>query len=75
MVGVPSTAQWVKDPALLQLGHGLQLQLIFDPGPGNCHMPWMQPKKYLIREAILNGERIVSSMNGFGIIGYSHIKA
>ena len=44
-LGVPAVAQWVKDLALLQLWYKLQLQLCFDPWPGNFHMPWMQPKK------------------------------
>ena len=34
-----SPAQWIKDPALLQLWHKSQLQLGFDPWPGNFHMP------------------------------------
>lgn len=42
---VPSPAQWVKDPALLQLWHRSQLQLELDPWPGNFPMPWGQPKK------------------------------
>ena len=36
---IPGLAQWVEDPALLQLWCGLQLQLRTDPWPGNsiCH--------------------------------------
>ena len=30
---------------LLQLWCRSQLQCGFDPGPGNCHKPWVQPKK------------------------------
>ena len=37
ILGVP--AQWVKDPALLQLWRRSQLWLGFDPWPWNCHMP------------------------------------
>ena len=32
---IPSTGQWVKDLALLQLWHKSQLQLRFDPWPKN----------------------------------------
>ena len=38
-------ALWVKDLTLLQLCHGWQLQLGFDPWPGNFDMPQMWPKK------------------------------
>ena len=41
----PSPAQWVKDPALLQLWHRSQLWLEINPWPGNFHMLWEQPKK------------------------------
>ena len=36
---IPGPAQWVKDPAFLQLQHRLQLQLGSDPWPGSsiCH--------------------------------------
>ena len=34
----PHPAQWVKDPASLQLWCRLQLQLIFTAWPGNFHM-------------------------------------
>ena len=37
--------QWVKEPALMQLWHRLQLQLRFDPWPRNFHMLWVWPKK------------------------------
>ena len=37
--------QWVKDPALPQLWHGLQMHLRFSPWPGNFHMLWVQQKK------------------------------
>ena len=43
--GVPTVAQWVKDPALLQLWHRSKLWLGFDPSPGNFHMFQGQPKK------------------------------
>ena len=42
---VPAVTQWVKDLVLLQLWSRLQLQLIFDPWPGNFHVPWVRPKK------------------------------
>ena len=38
-------AQWVKDLALLQLWHKLQLWFRFSPWPRNFHMPWVQPLK------------------------------
>ena len=37
--------QQVKDLALLQLCHRLQLWLGFDPWPKYFHMLWVQPKK------------------------------
>jgi len=39
-------AQWVKDPALLQLWRKLQLWLRFDPRLENFHMPqgWLEKK-------------------------------
>ena len=56
---VPGLAQWVKDPALPPVvaqvtnatqiwcccgcGVGQQLQLRFDPYPGNFHMLWVWP--------------------------------
>ena len=56
---IPGHAQWVKDPALLHAaaevtdaaripcgydcGTGWQLQLQFDPSPGNFHMLQVQP--------------------------------
>ena len=58
--GVEAGAQWVnlhdlaglipgpaqrKDPALLHLWHRSQMQLGFDPWPGNFHTPQVQPKK------------------------------
>ena len=59
MGSIPSLAQWVKDPALLWAmvevthvawiwhgcgsGVGQQLQLWFDPWPGNLHMLWVWP--------------------------------
>ena len=38
--------QWIKDLALLQLWHRLQLWCGFDPWPWNFHMPQVQPKKF-----------------------------
>ena len=38
-------AQWVKDLALPQLWNRLQLQLGFDPWPGNLHMRHPLKKK------------------------------
>ena len=56
---IPGPTQWVNDPALLRAvvqvtdvaqisccygcGVGRQLQLQFDPYPGNLHMPRVQP--------------------------------
>lgn len=48
-------AQWVKELALLQLCHRLQLQLRFNPWTGNFHMPWMQPKKKKKKTAAVPG--------------------
>ena len=39
MGSIPGLAQWVKDLAMPQL------QLRFDPQPGNFHMPWVWPLK------------------------------
>ena len=44
-MGGASSAQWVKNPALLQLWHRSQLQLKFHLWPGNFHMPWVLLKK------------------------------
>ena len=38
--------QWVKDSALPELQHRLQLQCRFKPWPRKFHMPQVQPKKY-----------------------------
>ena len=40
---IPSSAQWVKDPALLWLWCRSQMQLRFNPWPGNLHTPQVQP--------------------------------
>ena len=52
---IPGLTQWVKDPALAQVvawnlhgcgcGVGRQLQLRFNPRPGNFHMLQVQPQK------------------------------
>ena len=44
---IPSLAQWIKDPALLQQWHRLQLQLGSDPWPGNsiCYRVSKKEKK------------------------------
>ena len=42
---IPCPAQWVKEPALLQLLHRSQLWLGFDPYPWNFHLPGVWPKK------------------------------
>ena len=60
---VPGLTQWVKHQALPQavvevedvaqiwhcLGAGQQLQLQFNPWPGNLHMPLVQPLKTKIK--------------------------
>ena len=38
-------AQWVKDPALMQLWLRLHLRLGFDPWPRNFHVLCVWPKK------------------------------
>ena len=43
-LGVCTVAQSVKNLALPQLWHRSQLQLRFDPWPGNFHMLRMQPE-------------------------------
>ena len=41
---IPGLAQWVKGSSLaMSGGAGQQLQLRFDPWPGNLHMPWIWP--------------------------------
>ena len=45
MQGAPAVAHQVKDPALPQLLCSSQLQLEFDPWPGNFHMPQVWPNK------------------------------
>ena len=42
---IPSLAQWVKDPVLVQLCHRSQLWFRLDPWPGNFHMPWVSLEK------------------------------
>ena len=37
--------QRVKGPALPQPWRRSQLQLRFNPWPGNLHMPWVRPKR------------------------------
>lgn len=46
-VQLPAQHSWLKDPAMLQVQHGLQLQCGFSPWLGNFHMPWTQPKKQI----------------------------
>ena len=41
-VSIPSLAKCVKDLVLLPLWRMSQMQLGFDPWPGNFHMLWMQ---------------------------------
>ena len=41
---IPGPLQWVKDPALPQLWHRLQLQIGVDPWPRNFHMLCVWPK-------------------------------
>ena len=55
-LGVPIVAQWVKDPALLQLWHRSQLWLGFNPWPGNLHMSqvWLLKKKKIAKLLLLN---------------------
>lgn len=63
-LGVSAAAQWVKDPALLQLWSRSQLQLRFDTWPENFHMPPVGPKKKKEQELILihvDGARAVVS--------------
>ena len=42
---IPDPAQWVKDPALLQLWYRSQLRLRLDPWPRNFYIPQIWPKK------------------------------
>ena len=41
--GFNGLSQWAKDLGLLQVWRRSQLQLGFDPWPGNFHMLWVQP--------------------------------
>ena len=41
----PRPVQWVKDLVLWQMWHRSQMQLGFDPWPGNVCMPQVSPKK------------------------------
>ena len=43
--GVPSVAQWVKDPVLSLQQLGSLLRCGFDPWPRNFHMLQLQPKR------------------------------
>ena len=45
MVVVPSLVQWIKDLALLQLKHRLQLGLQFSPWPWNLRRLCIKRKK------------------------------
>ena len=49
-------ALWVKDMALPQLQQRLQLQLGFDPWPGNSYMLWVgfKTKKKTINNVLYN---------------------
>ena len=42
---IPGPTQWTKDLALPWLWLGQQLQLPFNPYPGNFYMPWCSTKK------------------------------
>ena len=42
---IPGLTQWVKDPCHCGCGIGQQLQLVFDPQPGNFLMLQVRPKK------------------------------
>ena len=42
---IPGLVQWFMDPALLQVQHGLQLQLGSDPWPGSSMRCWVAKKK------------------------------
>ena len=42
---IPGLTQWVKDPCHCGCGIGQQLQLLFDPQPGNFLMLQVRPKK------------------------------
>ena len=49
---VPAVAQQVKDLALLQLWHRLQLQLGYNAWPGNVHRlrVWLKKKKQRVED-------------------------
>ena len=42
---IPGLTQWVKDWCCCGCGIGWQLQLQFNPWPGNFHMLQVQPSK------------------------------
>ena len=52
--GVPVVGQWVKDPALLQMWHRSPLWFVFDPWPGNFHVPQLWPKNKKIIKYKIN---------------------
>ena len=62
---IPGSVEWVKDPALLQLWHRLQLQLRFDPWPKNFHMLQVQLEK---EKKILHGGILLYAFCTFFIL-------
>ena len=65
--------QWVKDPALLQLWHRLQMWFRFDPGPGTsichgyCQKRKKQNKQKTHNTTKLKSFNIVSNRNDVGL--------
>ena len=61
MIGSSLVVKQIKDLALLQLCHGPQLQLSFDPWPGNFHMLQVQPKnKNKTKQNTVTSENLLS---------------
>ena len=55
---IPGPALWVKDLVVLWLWRRWQLQLRFDPWPGNFHMPWAWLKKKKIKNNFKQVEKL-----------------
>jgi len=60
-------AQWVKGPVLQPLRHRSQLQLGFDPWPGDFHVPLGWPK-FFLKEPTFIEYLICTSHRGVTII-------
>ena len=64
MGSIPSLAQWVKDLAVLQMYHRLQLQLRFDPWPVNTFAMGKEKKRERKKEERKNEGKKERKMEG-----------